>query len=527
MAVHCLCLPLRDKAFLGRSRLEPSPLLGRLTPSSQTHPPHLSPLSFVRGSRDGVVSEGTAVSNRPNRPVRPDWTICILIFSLSSRPDPYQLEGDERRQRVSQGPAQASSAGMRASESLCPRQLEGPRVGLTRSQCRKQKLRCLGGWPCKRCTESGRTCDFGPQGFRASAAVSGPTSDPTARLAQLESSVANLLAGLSGQPMAPGNPARRDLVLPTTDPQRSVYLGSSARPAPPNALTSPPILAPNSVSPLANFQLTQDQPADPSPDHRQQVRFIGTPNNIVTEISPRHTESEGSREVRPKKGKNQKAEDRLALATEESFEAPFRPLVYQVSRLTSAHETVDSLQPSIWENREPSRRNSPERTASVPSSRDELSWGGAYDRQTRKDKDDPVNSGILDLLTAEKLFEFFVSLLDSRTWTDPNNSRCFIAIRFSRSSTSPQTMLSRLSDSHRLCSVRSLPLPRDFTTNSPLAPRQPLSKHPYPSNWPTWQSSISLKHCFARTTPWQIVKRRYFSQRGACVEVAGAQMRGS
>ena len=411
MAVHWLCLPLRDKAFLGCSRLEPSPLLARLTPSLQTPLPHLSPLSFVRGSRDGVVSEARYLCRVQIVPTDPSDPTLFAFCSLSSRPDPYQLDGDERRQRVSQGPSQASSAGVRASESLCPRQLEGPRVGLTRSQCRKQKLRCLGGWPCKRCTESGRTCDFGPQGFRASAAVSGPTSDPTARLAQLESSVANLLAGLSGQSMAPGNPARRDLVLPT-DPQRTVYVGSSARPAPPNALTSPPILAPNSVSPLANFQLAQDQPADPSPDHRQQVRFIGTPNNIVTEISPRHTESEGSREVRPKKGKNQKAEDRLALATEESFEAPFRPLVYQVSRLTSAHETVDSLQPSIWENREPSRRNSPERTASVPSSRDELSWGGAYDRQTRKDKDDPVNSGILDLLTAEKLFEFFVSLLD-------------------------------------------------------------------------------------------------------------------
>jgi hypothetical protein len=65
-------------------------------------------------------------------------------------------------------------------------------------------------------------------------------------------------------------------------------------------------------------------------------------------------------------------------------------------------------QPSVWDNREPSRRNTPERTQ--PPSRDELCYPGIYDMLYGRGKDDPINTGIVDLATARTLFEFFVSV---------------------------------------------------------------------------------------------------------------------
>jgi hypothetical protein len=83
-------------------------------------------------------------------------------------------------------------------------------------RCRRQKLRCLGGNPCERCVRTSNACDFGHTGGRAgqvtgdansSEAVSVPVveEDPAVahdqgrdeRLKLLETSVANLLAGLA------------------------------------------------------------------------------------------------------------------------------------------------------------------------------------------------------------------------------------------------------------------------------------------------------------------------------------------
>jgi hypothetical protein len=60
----------------------------------------------------------------------------------------------------------------------------------------------------------------------------------------------------------------------------------------------------------------------------------------------------------------------------------------------------------VWDNREQSRRNSPQPSAGTMS-RDELS-GNTYERRFGRERDDPVNTGLVDLAMAETLFSFFI-----------------------------------------------------------------------------------------------------------------------
>lgn len=61
----------------------------------------------------------------------------------------------------------------------------------------------------------------------------------------------------------------------------------------------------------------------------------------------------------------------------------------------------------MWENREQSRRSSPQ--PSGPASRDELLFPAhPYDRRYGREKDDPINVGLVDLPMAETLFTFFI-----------------------------------------------------------------------------------------------------------------------
>lgn len=60
----------------------------------------------------------------------------------------------------------------------------------------------------------------------------------------------------------------------------------------------------------------------------------------------------------------------------------------------------------MWDNREQSRRNSPQPSAGTMS-RDELS-GNTYERRFGRERDDPVNTGLVDLAMAETLFSFFI-----------------------------------------------------------------------------------------------------------------------
>ncbi|OCF39443.1 hypothetical protein I317_06767 [Kwoniella heveanensis CBS 569] len=292
-------------------------------------------------------------------------------------------------------------------------------------RCRKQKLKCIGGWPCNRCTKSKNVCDFGRPGL-------GPpnregTTEANARLEQLESSVANLLAGLAGGSAYPNGE-----MLHTFDPaqRRAEKYPQDAQPYPPQKTGdwAPSLPPPTHVRPIDPPRVGAAPVAPPvnrttqalSPEgasQPNQVRFISSPNTtffpgvspsnissngtgpspasaamVGSASGPSHSNDiskEGGRSRRKNKG--QKAEERLATATAAEFdEAPFKALVYQ---------------PAVWDNREQSRRNSPQ--PSQPQSRDEPP-PGTYERRIMRDRDDPVNTDLVDIQMAETLFAFFI-----------------------------------------------------------------------------------------------------------------------
>lgn len=257
-------------------------------------------------------------------------------------------------------------------------------------RCRKQKLRCLGGWPCNRCSKAKVVCDFGRPGPGGGGAAN-------ARLEQLESSVANLLAGLAGGGMggygggsgshggrggevsAGGGGGSRNAgpypngeILHTFDPiVRNAYSSEPRRYSSSSQTGSGPASWDHKAS--ATSTSTSSFPAIPPPTHRRpldpprfgdqaiqavspeeqarhQVRFGSSPNvsflpPVITSPSQHGSSAYGpspgsavtgrSDEGRDGKriGKGQKAEERLAAATEGAFEPPFKALVYQVSQI--------------------------------------------------------------------------------------------------------------------------------------------------------------------------------------------------
>ncbi|WWC60802.1 uncharacterized protein I303_103378 [Kwoniella dejecticola CBS 10117] len=326
-------------------------------------------------------------------------------------------------------------------------------------RCRKQKLKCIGGWPCNRCTKSKNVCDFGRPGLGPSAGAgtssninpgdgSGAgTKEANARLEQLESSVANLLAGLAGSNGSSSSTKKvnypNNEMLHTFDPvkkrQENLQTESGA-PYPPHLLPKnssdhqgipPPthiktLDPPRKVNPtqISTFSVHQPPANSMSPDDhynnqnsvlsQNHVRFTSSPNNMnFIQQSPSGISSNGAgpspasantvntgvssvdllREplAKRRKGKGQKAEERLAAVTEGDFaEPPFKALTYQ---------------PSVWDNREQSRRNSPQPSQST--SRDEIP-PGTYERRFMNDRDDPVNTELVDSQMAETLFGFFI-----------------------------------------------------------------------------------------------------------------------
>ena len=256
-------------------------------------------------------------------------------------------------------------------------------------RCRKQKLRCVGGDPCDRCVKSKNPCDFGrPAAGGVTTSQSRTAMGPevaTARLEQLESSVANLLAGLAGSnhSQVPNFPngadvlhhfgsgsgvshglggARSSLNGLDFDERQSLFdrLSSS---------TSVPTLGGGSswsaISPTFNRPMDRMSSMQPLQNHlgrvssaeelgRQHVRFSTSPNNVLTHNpalnSPSTYTSSGgfgqtpddqpqgsSHHARsgrtPKKArsKGQEPEERLAAVTEQVYDPPFKALAYEVS----------------------------------------------------------------------------------------------------------------------------------------------------------------------------------------------------
>lgn len=205
----------------------------------------------------------------------------------------------------------------------------------------------------------------------------GGTSEANARLEQLESSVANLLAGLAG---SSSNNYPNPEVFHTFDPaqRRAESISEQGNPPfPPSApgQWNPSIPPPTHVRPLDPPRVGAAampigapgafaSPDDPTAQHH--VRFTSSPHQTFIQhgYSPSNFSSNGTgpspgsgigsydsngiRSERKKAGgKRQKAEERLATATDQDFdEAPFKPLVYQVScfRILLQTDCVTSFQ---------------------------------------------------------------------------------------------------------------------------------------------------------------------------------------
>ncbi|CAN9403101.1 unnamed protein product [Alternaria alternata] len=266
-------------------------------------------------------------------------------------------------------------------------------------RCRKQKLRCLGGRPCERCVKASKECDFGKPGHASPVPNSNNNTNTNgdvvedrhgaaarASLVRLEDSVTNLLAGLQNTgtngtdlfPALTAAPATVSSTVPVTAP--------APAPAPPplepssyhaTALTSTATTALLSTSdPLTTQGLGHVRFGD-SPE----VNFI-SPHSYSSRTET--TSPSGEHDVRTgNEHRDNEGEERLASATKDGFGPPFQSLVYQ---------------PSVWENRERSKQNSPLPEPRVHSAR-MPPWGV---------RDEPVSSGVIDLALARTLYTFFV-----------------------------------------------------------------------------------------------------------------------
>ncbi|KAJ5378891.1 hypothetical protein N7509_012010 [Penicillium cosmopolitanum] len=276
--------------------------------------------------------------------------------------------------------------------------------------CRKQKLRCLGGRPCVRCVKANKECVFGKPG-QASATPNSSTNTngkvvedgdgvaAGARLEYLESRVPNLLAGLDepgasgangAAPTPPPAPSLAPLAAPVVAPATAP---AAALPAP-----GPPTYDTTAFTNTATIPLLSTT----GPRTTQglgQVRFGNSPEiNLISPhsyssrpetISPSREYDAGSRGKH--KDNEEEAKERLASATRDGFEPPLSGAGIPVA---------DSTKPSVWENREGSKRNSPLPDEQPVHPAPMPQWGV---------RDEPVTSGVIDLDTARTLYTFFMN----------------------------------------------------------------------------------------------------------------------
>lgn len=215
-------------------------------------------------------------------------------------------------------------------------------------RCRQKKLKCTGGQPCRKCLRASHPCDFddrpGVLGnernhTRSNTTVSFGGDEATARIAQLERTLADLISGLQPTPQAissigqvPNTSQLETLAAPPIVSEPSAvnvagpnqWINPTIHPTPPTI----PSLSPVNIfglSPASQDALVNRQP---------KVGFVDG-------ISPA---SSNRRKANP-----EDPEARLETAT--TGYAPFQPLTYH---------------PSNWDNREISRPSSPRPEDSVP-----------------------------------------------------------------------------------------------------------------------------------------------------------------
>jgi hypothetical protein len=232
-----------------------------------------------------------------------------------------------------------------------------------------------------------------------------PTHDPHppthARLEQLESSVAVLLAGIAGGSMASSSRQVYPLIeMPGQHPDRPdaeqalISAGSQTssqdtsrqqdRTTSRSNLPPPMHITPRDIPRFGSNPLQPNaSPVDSGKSSG--VRFTTSPRNMMVMGMSPSTVGTGatspSREDASGSGRKKQAEpeEKLRAAGESLYEAPFKGLL---------HPQAKKLQ-----SRAASRAASPENVS------------GRYDRRFGWDKDDPVNTGLVDLTMAQTLFQ--------------------------------------------------------------------------------------------------------------------------
>lgn len=291
------------------------------------------PIHLTRESGPGTAQYGH--SGRPSSPLGP--------IPPESRPDSRKRPsastetGDEGRTKEARRGAKTKDKTTQRAAQACLR-------------CRRQKLRCLGGNPCERCIRTSNLCDFGHTGARA-ARNTGESSSPepvtapinaaapivapavvndrgrAERLQQLETSVADLLAGLAEEPDISGQgyshleifhevikhrkqPSKTTPTLQTTSSPR-LPPPTHTRPLDPirlGTVSTNPV-----ISPSSGYNSTSV--ANISPEDTSSVNAV--PNlEAMLDRPPTSTDRERAMPIP---------------VTESLYEAPFRSLVRNVS----------------------------------------------------------------------------------------------------------------------------------------------------------------------------------------------------
>jgi len=369
--------------------------------------------------------------------------------------DRYSLAYSLDPARLHRSPSYGSLAG--PSEPPAKRKKASPTKGSVKSEpkaytpgsgpkraaqaclrCRRQKLRCLGGYPCDRCARSKNDCEYGRPGVENTTSGYGSMSSHTlakadkgessgrkrstskkesehgrdlstgheteaegeasnVRLAQLESSVANLLAGLAG---GPSSYPQNEVLHQLGDNHMRRQSTSSARQRKESSSSWAPVLPPPTHSRPLEAPRFGPNPLQPSlsPDEHGRgyqaghVRFNSSPGHILNP-SPSTYASSGfgqtPEDVKDGK-KREEPEQNIAAATESLYEAPFKGLLHQNGGKGMG-----------------SRRNSV--GGSIPPSRDEP-MPGNYQKRFGRERDDPVNAGLVSLAMAETLFQLCVHI---------------------------------------------------------------------------------------------------------------------
>ncbi|CAE6437519.1 unnamed protein product [Rhizoctonia solani] len=268
-----------------------------------------------------------------------------------------------------------------------PQRVKPRRAVQACSHCRKHKLRCLGGWPCNRCTKQKIACDFERPSHPAAKAT-----ETIERLEQLEASVTSILASMSSgiSPTTRQHSVVSDVgpTYPTPSPfqpqqpvSRSGSYPFATFPTPSDDYTFPqePSLAIRTEID-AEFLTAPTQDLDPPPTAGPSTHAQNVTSPITTMTSP-GASSLASRKSKPPPS----VESRLRTATD-PYSAPFKGVLHR---------------PSVWNNseQEQSRGVSPEPVADEDIQEDEADHS----------ENDPVGAGIVTKEVAVWLFESFAT----------------------------------------------------------------------------------------------------------------------